>query len=302
MRMALGIALFAISISCFGSTSHQDEGKDSKGKAETSQKTPENAVTINNFPAQAAEAKSEKNEPRENSSSAEERIALWTKRLVYVTFALAFFTLLLWWTTLGLLGDAKETSRKQLRAYVTMDDIGVFNVAAPILPKDSTIKLSEVPANLRIPESPPWATGWIRNAGQTPALDVIHWGNIVFDTYPVPQNSLEPNLSTEGFTKSVIGREVKTSKTYRMFELLSPSQTDQLRSGTAAIYVFGIVSYRDIFGDPHYTTYRLIYHRDSGIIGLNGNLTICEHGNNVDRDYENTKFNRLKRVVRKLVS
>jgi hypothetical protein len=304
MRALLGVMVLTISFSCFGAFLTADKGKNDEHKNETSQQQPASTpfVTVNNYPVQASEVKSEKNEHSEAARPAEERIAFWTQILAIITFALAFFTGLLWWATIGLLGDAKETSRKQLRAYITIDDLGMSNVANPILPPDHTIDLSKIPANLRIPNSAPWATGWIRNAGQTPALDVVHWGQAVFDTFPIPQNSLEPSTSIEGFPRSVIGPQVKTSKTYRLPAPLDNAQIDQLRAGTAAIYVYGRITYRDIFGDPHFTVYRLAYQSYSSVIGLIGDLSVCEHGNNTDRDYENTRMNRLKAKIRKVAS
>lgn len=60
---------------------------------------------------------------------------------------------------------------------------------------------------------------------------------------------------------------------------LTAQQTAGLRAGTAAIYVYGEISYRDAFGKERLTKYRLMHHMTGGAIGVSTNLSFTHEGN-----------------------
>lgn len=233
----------------------------------------------------------------------ERRIADGTERLVIATWGLFAATLFVWGATYGLFRDAKETSRAQLRAYVNVTHFDIANVADPIFDPPKNFDREKYPASIQDAKAGPVAFAWIKNSGQTPALDVIHVGEMTFDTFPTPQGKLK---AVESGTRiaSVIGPDVPTSKNFKMAHPLTAAQIALLRSGDAAIYVFGTVFYKDVFAEPHYTKYRVMYHimGGGGFIGSHTTLSVCDAGNDTDRDYQKTIKYRFKEWLKKKLS
>jgi hypothetical protein len=49
--------------------------------------------------------------------------------------------------------------------------------------------------------------------------------------------------------------------------------------GTKAIYVYGIITYEDAFGESHTTNYRFMQNGKTTTVGQDITMTICEEGN-----------------------
>jgi len=60
---------------------------------------------------------------------------------------------------------------------------------------------------------------------------------------------------------------------------LSQQDITHLRNGTAAIYVYGEIGYRDAFGKDRATAFRSMHHASAGRIGISTELTFCDEGN-----------------------
>lgn len=117
----------------------------------------------------------------------------------------------------------------------------------------------------------------IKNSGQTPAYDVISEGHICIQEFPLTSNL--PSIPPSKFiTKAVIPQGGITTKSLVMRPLTQPEIT-QLRHGTAAIYVYGRIYYKDTFGKKQFTNFRLMHFAIAQIIGIGTGLTICEEGN-----------------------
>jgi hypothetical protein len=197
---------------------------------------------------------------KESTNWAEWSIALFTLLLVCVTGYLVHYTKNLWGTTERVANEAKESSERQLRAYV-----GVSHPKLVIKSEQGKTKLLVIMEYI--------------NAGQTPAKDVaLHMKAKAYDYFkpdgpkPVwddPKNTkdegkggtLLPSVpwlrhsEVEGFTETLIG--------------------EMERHKTKTVWVWGTISYEDIFGYQSDVIFRFSssdYRRDLIVPEQGGNL------------------------------
>ena len=143
---------------------------------------------------------------------------------------------------------AGATARRQLRAYVFITGTEITSVAVQTQPVSQLI---------------------IRNTGQTPAHDVMVFGNMVFDEFPLKKDLPVLVFSDPQLTKENLG---PGSERYKWDYSLTPMSADQmakLQAGTHALYVYGEIRYRDVFKKKRYTKY--LYYT-GGTMGLRGNI------------------------------
>lgn len=161
--------------------------------------------------------------------------------LAAVTTILAVATAALWWATRNLVIEAKDTDRRQLRAYVSLERTGpIPNSINPGLPAFQ-IK--------------------IKNSGRTPAYSVKSWSGIGIHELPLIEK-LRP-MPSVAETDVVLGAEGESVLPIRRQRPFRPEDMATVKAGTHAIYVFGKVEYRDAFEKPHYTNFCL-YVADGG--------------------------------------
>jgi hypothetical protein len=192
-----------------------------------------------------------------------------------VSTVIAFFTLVFFAVQVWLM---RITAHRQLRAYVVAETGIVVNVADPI---QSIGPKSETEARITHPEWGPVLRIQIKNTGQTPAYDVIHWAGFYFREWPL-ESALPPIPAAEDRYRSTMGPGVPITKTLFFGPRLTDEQIKGLRDGTAALYCQGEILYRDAFKKKHFTRYRLMYHLFGGAIGVNTDLTFAEEGNETD--------------------
>ena len=217
----------------------------------------------------------------------------------FATVVMAVFTARLWISTDKLWCEAKASSRlaeqaaerakrtvdmmeknaeRQLRAHVFVEKGSISNVANP-LPHFLNTPNPNLAA-LNYPNTGPMIYLEVKNFGHTPAYDVMHWANAHFDCLPLigslPKRQRSPGAT---FSKSTIGPGSGITKPFTMPAPLTAQQIADLRAGTAAIYVYGVIVYKDAFGKHRRTSYRLMHLDAAGRIGLNTDLTGCGQGN-----------------------
>jgi hypothetical protein len=181
--------------------------------------------------------------------------------------------ILIWQTVIS-----RGTNERQLRAYVVTESGSIVNIAEPeITPGQST----PTAARITHPSWGPVAVVQIKNTGQTPAFRVEHWGNICFKEYPLVSTlPSEPTGLRPMF--SIVGPGISITKLLRLGPRLTLEETEKLRAGTGAIYVYGTIRYEDAFKKPRLTKYRLMHHQMGGAIGVSTELTFTEDGNQAD--------------------
>ena len=152
------------------------------------------------------------------------------------------------------------------------------NVANPIpIPGQVT---QPTGAEITNPTSGPVAYVQIKNAGQTPAYEVLHWGHICVRDYPLTSPLPAPQFVSRN--ASVLGPGIVATKYLFLPTPLTPLEISDLRAGNAAIYVYGEIRYKDAFGKRRFTKYRLMHHVAQGAIGVNTGLTFADEGNEAD--------------------
>jgi hypothetical protein len=183
------------------------------------------------------------------------------------------------WTTMERqLAAMRESSERQLRAYVLPEIGNVVNVAAPLRTSGS---YTPTDARVTHPDWGPVASIHIKNTGQTPAFKVSHWGSMVFQEYPL-KSDLPPRQESLLKPTSTIGPGIINTKRIGISKALTDEEISKLRNSTAAIYVYGEISYEDTFGNPHVTRYRTFHNGNTGNIGITTDLTFAEGGNEAD--------------------
>jgi hypothetical protein len=148
----------------------------------------------------------------------------------------AIGTVLLIWT----LRETRQTGRRELRAYITVDPGGV---------NEAVDGINRLPYNLT-------------NCGQTPAHNLSIFGDIVV----VEGNPRNFNPTTDGrlgdadaSTDIVLGpNRNQWSYAYQSHDLFLP-YLDKIETKQAAIVHYGFVEYRDVFRKIH-RTYFAFYH------------------------------------------
>ena len=154
------------------------------------------------------------------------------------------------------------TSRAQLRAYVVVSSAGIVSA------DDDK-------------ETAPVAVVTIKNSGQTPAHDVVNVSGIAIDPFPPPPTlSLtitDHDFAAVGRSRETLGPDNTSVSRVSAGRQLMDEEKKGIIEGAHAIYVYGEVRYKDVFGKRRWTRYRLMMGGPVGIRG--GQLAGCEEGN-----------------------
>ena len=149
----------------------------------------------------------------------------------------------------------RDTAVRQLRAYIAIDRAWI-EFPEPGVPK---------------------VTITIKNSGQTPAHNLRHWIHQWIEKYPLSIELPEP---PDGFvmSSSILG----SGATHEMQilhprKIINPSRIHEIGTSKGTIYVYGAVTYQDVFGNEHYMKYRLMYGGSDQ--ARSGHLSPCEAGN-----------------------
>ena len=163
---------------------------------------------------------------------------------------------------------SRSATRRQLRAYV--------------LP--STITLIEhegvVPAGILPQDRRPTVVINMRNSGQTPAYNMLHWAQLLL-LPSSDENNLHVPDDLPQLSSTFLPSQGETSKVLRLDRPVSGPEIIEINSHQRALFVHGRVDYRDAFRRKRSVSYRLKY---SGVYPLVGavSLTYCDRGNNAD--------------------
>lgn len=158
----------------------------------------------------------------------------------------------------------KETAERQLRAYLA--------IATQSDPPGAAL------GGILIEEGQISVNLFIKNCGQTPAYGMRDWCNIaVLDE---PLSGRIPKLwKRKVDAKSVIapGQVITVSRKKRPG--ISANETYRIGMGSALIYVYGVITYKDAFFKKRYLKFRYTTNATSG---TTDNLMICAEGNDAN--------------------
>jgi hypothetical protein len=85
------------------------------------------------------------------------------------------------------------------------------------------------------------------NAGNTPAYDVLIETYIDLRDKPLPDKMPRPNIASGGFSKSIVPPKGTFDISPAMKGAIDQSQLDALNNETKSVYVWGMITYKDIF-------------------------------------------------------
>ena len=177
--------------------------------------------------------------------AAQHSMAESTRGLHWAAWATVLFTgvgaFLIWQTLLTTQQTVRETRRigeAQTRAYVIVSDVDGERVE-----NDNVL---EVKAQ-------------IENCGQTPAKNLRVVGDIFCDIYPSERDFESLFLECDAIinVKQVLGAKSNIPFHFRIEGSLS-NYLALISKGTHAIYLYGSITYQDIFGEAHKTNFSFV--------------------------------------------
>lgn len=149
------------------------------------------------------------------------------------TVFIAVYTIVLAVATRKLVVDNEESAKRQLRAYISVD---TKDVLTPAGVADQT-RVGII----------------ICNCGQTPAHDLSIWMSIGVGAYPLnkePPPPPKPHVKV----KTVL-HPGKDRMAAIACPILSEAVRNEVISGAKAIYLWGNITYKDVFGDDQVTSF-----------------------------------------------
>jgi hypothetical protein len=157
------------------------------------------------------------------------------------TVILGIATWLLWRSTRALVIGADNTAKRQLRAYIHVSEARFANFGFP----GGVYMINYT------------------NTGQTPAYDVFGTIGVQLTNFPLSENLETTGIGTKGI--STVGRDGEGHCRIEAPRGLSGEEYGAVRDGKSAVFVYGVISYRDVFGDKWATEYRYFIGGDQGI-------------------------------------
>lgn len=175
--------------------------------------------------------------------------------LAAFTILLTFATIFLWFATGDLVRGAERTAQRQLRAYV--------------FPGEATLILDPIKG--------PLANVMIKNAGQTPAYETMVLRSA--KTILGMEVKIFPDPKKTGRTsKFDLGQGGVAQTEIQLADILKPAGQDALRRGELELYLWGLITYKDIFGKKQTNRFRFVIGGQHKWPSDNRFL-VCEEGN-----------------------
>jgi hypothetical protein len=162
----------------------------------------------------------------------------------------------------------RRTALRQLRAYVFLDHTSLHDgsTANPPWPQQQV----GTPAIVSV----------VKNFGQTPAYDVLHWS--VVDVKRATEEYLLIPQAPLSNTSAAILPPTSTIPRVRTFHrLLTPHEIAEIETGVSAIFYYGRIEFRDAFKRKRVMNYRLKY-TGAWPPPPNASMTYCDGGNHAN--------------------
>jgi hypothetical protein len=138
-----------------------------------------------------------------------------------------------------------KVSKRELRAYLTV----VIGGATFQAPRDE-----DKGGNLKFGCSP-----LLVNTGRTPARNIIFKARAAIMPIPLPQEINLPDAPDEGVGGSILGPQQNAILQAIVDEFCASKDVDFIKyanpKGGQGLYVWGRVTYKDVFGESHFTRF-----------------------------------------------
>ena len=160
--------------------------------------------------------------------------------IAFGTIAIASFTYVLYRATNKLWKAGEVHSERQLRAYVFPQYSRIINF-----------------------DTNPIVQIVFKNSGQTPAYKMDIWATVAAAVYPL-MNEPEAPVGPATQSKGDIGPGMDFHIAGPPDRPISGIERAGIRNGTAAVYIYGKLSYRDAFDVSRFTKFCFIYGGEAG--------------------------------------
>lgn len=253
---------------------HQ-EAPSTKQQTNNQQKDSEKPVSIND----QGDASYTNTEPKRHyAEEQEKRSKGWGigDKIAAIVAGIGFFQFMALCATYFIM---RNTAIRQLRAYVFINGIIIGNISG--VPPSNAIRQTPIPFGPWVfqPEKGPVVMISLKNSGQTPAYEVTYRATLGYREYPLGEKPLVPAPLPPFSSKSTMPPGAIAGHEFEFPAPLDDARIDALKKGTAAIYVFGKIFYRDAFKKKRFSNFRFIHNNISGPIGKTTAMTVCENGN-----------------------
>src|SRR5665648_134813 len=129
-----------------------------------------------------------------------------------------------------------------------------------VIDKRAYVAISDAWISDLTTETPPTVAVTIKNTGVTPAYD-LSW-RAIFAAREFPASE-EVVLDRTKDAPTIILPPGEVLSYKWTFDQWGKEWNERIFNGSAAIFAIGEISYKDAFGNPHFTKYRLIHGGDS---------------------------------------
>lgn len=261
-KIAAGVSVVSVLLVAPFALSHGDQPTKSRGNSGTSMR-----LYYESLCRQATTIEERDLCQQWRMAEAAKRQVAWTARQFWVTAAeigalilTVFFT---GWAALAAgraaratekaTSVASDTAKTQLRAYVHIDDTAGPNVDG---------------------EPPYLFKYYIKNAGQTPAYGVRQWTGFTLGPNPLDRPLPPPETPPKSAITINAGGRFKVEGEIAQY---SPEEIRQILKDDVRLYVFGVITYTDIFGTTWDCPFSFLYGGKDAL--LNRGLIPRDEGN-----------------------
>jgi hypothetical protein len=177
------------------------------------------------------------------------------------TIVIAAFTFTLWRATTEqgtltriAISDARESSNRELRAYISV----VIGTAA----------FQERPSGTKFAGHPT-----LRNSGRTPAYNVRHFGKAEIIPHAIVDNFRFERPAGNSLGQACVGPGEERILSCVVPNMVNDNDVESIKRGIdQALWIWGTILYDDAFGKPRYVNYsqKLVWFPDGQIFGIYG--------------------------------
>ena len=233
-------------------------------------------ATLTNTTALNPETVAGTTEHEHNYFSSEWFLVYITFLLALITGVLAFYTFRLWRATKKMVDSADATAKRQssemqasiaeasraatamellvkgnAESVATLKDVTARQMRAYLVVDVNSGRYQERNKNIRFEVKPS-----LNNAGQTPAHKMTYWATAKIMPYPLPDNFDFPTPKNAALRPMFLGPHQGVELNAIVGDFIPDDEVVDVKAGmTRRVYIWGIVTYTDIFDTKHSTKF-----------------------------------------------
>ena len=231
-------------------------------------------VDIRSMPSPTEDERREKADERHEKAESDGSLVKLTAALVVVTAALVVATGFLWHATRQLATDARNSGEAQVakmqaslaeasRSATAMESVAEAtknnaHLMQGVMQKQMRAYLVvDVGSGIYQDETKPFGVlPALSNSGLTPAHDMHYWARADILPFPLPDGYVFPEPNVRVKSSMFVGPRQGLQLNAFVDRRVPDSEVEAIKGGgTYRVYVWGKITYRDIFDDEHLTEF-----------------------------------------------